>query len=147
MLKSVFMGGARHLSMSAPLRSAAAASVAATVSGTNTTKKSVPDLRLMKFDSNGSKDLYAICKIHNMPYLVTKGDKLILPYKIKNHNVGDVLKLDRVVTLGSRNFTFNDDKGIPSSAFSLTATLTEITREPLYHVYKKEAQMQKTQDA
>lgn len=97
----------------------------------------VADLTPLKFDSNGSRDLYAICKIHNMPYLVTKGDRIVLPYRIRNHNVGDVLNLDTVTTLGLRNFTFNNDKGIPQAAFSLTATLAEITREPKYNVYKK----------
>ncbi|KAJ8144376.1 hypothetical protein OY671_002511 [Metschnikowia pulcherrima] len=133
MLRSMFMGGVRNLSFSAPLRSTATLATKTATSSTQT----LPDLRALKFDSNGSKDLYAICKIHNMPYLVTKGDRLILPYKIKGYNVGDVLKLDQVVTLGSRNFTYNNAKGIPEKAFSLTATLAEITREPLYHVYKK----------
>lgn len=96
-----------------------------------------PDLQALKFDSNASNDLYAICKIHNIPYLVTKGDRLILPYKMRNLNVGDVLRLDNVTTLGSRNFTFTNSQGIPLLAFSLTATLTEITREPKYFVQKK----------
>lgn len=125
MLRSLLTAGTRRFSQQAALRNAAPAASA------------VPDLKLLKFDSNASNDLYAICKIHNMPYLVTKGDRLILPYKIRNHNIGDVLKLDNVVTLGSRNFTVNNDKGIPSLAFLLTATLAEITREPKYHVYKK----------
>lgn len=96
-----------------------------------------PDLKLLKFDSQGQKDLYAICKINNIPYLVTKGDKLVLPYKIKNHDVGDVLSLNYVTTIGSRNFTYNRAEGIPQDAFKLTATLTEITKEPKWYVYKK----------
>ena len=96
-----------------------------------------PDLRLLKFDSNGQQDLYAVCKIHNIPYLVTKGDKLVLPYKIRHHEVGDVLRLTNVTTIGSRNFTYNRAEGIPQEAFELTATLTEITKEPKWYVYKK----------
>lgn len=121
MLKSAFRGG-RLLSYSASLRTA---------------RQAVPDLAPLKFDSNGSQDLYAICKIHNMPYLVTEGDRVILPYKIRNHEVGDVLKLSNVTTIGSRNFTYNNLEGVPEEAFHLTATLAEITREPKYQVYKK----------
>lgn len=94
-------------------------------------------MRLLKFDSNGQQDLYAVGRIHNIPYLVTKGDKLVLPYKIRHHEVGDVLRLTNVTTIGSRNFTYNRAEGIPQEAFELTATLTEITKEPKWYVYKK----------
>lgn len=124
MFKSVLRSSTRQLSSSLPLRNAVA-------------HTKVADLAPLKFDSNGSADLYAVCKIHNIPYMVTKGDKLILPYKIKDHKVGDVLKLNNVTTIGSRNFTYNDDTGIPESAYELTATLAEITKEPKYQVYKK----------
>lgn len=108
-----------------------------TASLRNSVARSTPDLTPLKLDSNASNELYAICKIHNMPYMVSKGDRLILPYKMKNLQVGDVLKLNNVTSIGSRNFTFNDDNGIPELAFELTATLAEITREPKYQVYKK----------
>lgn len=124
MFRSAFKSSARLFSNSVSLRNAVAQS-------------KIADLTPLKFDSNGCSELYAVCKIHNIPYMVTKGDKLILPYKIKNHKVGDVLKLNKVTTIGSRNFTYNDDNGIPESAYELTATLAEITREPKYQVYKK----------
>lgn len=127
MLRSLI--SCRLLSLSSLLRSAAPA--------VSSAAKSLPDLTYLRFDSNASKDLYAVCKIHNIPYMVTKGDKLILPYRIKNHEVGDVLKLNNVVTLGSRNFTYNDFNGIPEEAYELTATLAEITREPRYEVVRK----------
>lgn len=68
---------------------------------------------------------------------MTKGDKIILPYKIKGHEVGDRLNLGNVTSIGSRNFTYNKAEGIDQSAFQLTATLAEITKEPKYYVYKK----------
>lgn len=103
----------------------------------NAVSRNLPDLAALKFDSNASNDLYAVCKIHNIPYMVTKGDRLILPYKVKNHEVGDVFKLNNVVTIGSRNFTYNDNQGIPEGTYELSATLAEITKEPKYQVYKK----------
>lgn len=139
MLRTAFTSY-RLLSLSALLRNTAAVASSAS--------RALPDLTYLKFDSNASKDLYAVCKIHNIPYMVTKGDKLILPYKIRNHEVGDVLKLDNVVTLGSRNFTYNDKEGIPEDVFELTATLAEITKEPKYQVVrtKQRCRRRKTTD-
>ena len=111
-----------------------------TLSGTSQTtpiNKQIPDLTTMKLDSIGSDSLYAIFKLHNIPYLVTKGDKIVLPFKLKEAEVGDLLILNDVVTLGSPEFTYNDDSGIPKELFDLKANVVEITREPYYEVYRK----------
>lgn len=96
-----------------------------------------PDFSALKFDSNASNSLYAIFRLHNIPYLVTKGDKVILPFKLKDAEIGDKLVLNDVTTLGSPEFTYNDNSGVPTDAFELTARVTEITREPYYEVYRK----------
>lgn len=72
-------------------------------------------------------DLYAVFRIHNRPYLVTKGDKVILPFKMKQAEVGDTLKLTDVITLGSRNFTLKGDP-IDPSLYKLKATVIEKTK-------------------
>ena len=111
-----------------------------TLSGTSqvtSTSKQTPDLTQLKLDSIGSSSLYAIFKLHNIPYLVTKGDKVVLPFKLKEAEVGDLLILNDVVTLGSPEFTYNDDKAIPKELFDLKANVVEITREPYYEVYRK----------
>jgi hypothetical protein len=69
--------------------------------------------------------------------MVTKGDKVYLPFKLNKAAVGDTLVLNDVVTLGSPDYTCNDDSGIDSSLFDLKASVTEITREPYYEVYRK----------
>lgn len=94
-------------------------------------------LSILKLDSVASNYLYAIFKLHNMPYLVTKGDKVYLPFKLKKATIGDELSLNNVVTLGSPEYTYNDDKGIPVHAYDLKATVVEITREPAYEVIRK----------
>lgn len=132
MLKSLLRTNVRYLSQDIALRSAYSLPRTPRPVATE-----VVDLKLLKFDSIGQEYLYAICRINNIPFLVTRGDRIILPYKIKNHEVGDVLNLNNVTTIGSRNFTFNREEGIPKSAYRLTATLAEITREPKYYVYKK----------
>lgn len=97
----------------------------------------IDNFNLLKFDSNGSKNLYAILRIHNIPYLVTKGDKIILPTKLKGVKVGDQLDINKVTTLGSPNFTFNDNNGINRELYNLKLNVVEITREPYYEVYRK----------
>lgn len=108
-----------------------------TASQVSPNSKAIADLTPLKLDSVGSNSLYAIFKLHNIPYLVTKGDKVVLPFKLKEAEVGDLLILNDVVTLGSPEFTYNDDKGIPKELFDLKANVVEITREPYYEVYRK----------
>lgn len=91
----------------------------------------------LKLSSNGSRNLYAIFRIHNLPYLVTKGDKVYLPYKLKGVSTGDVLDLNDVTTLGTPNYTYHIPQGIDKSLFHLKASVLEITREPLYQVVRK----------
>ena len=47
---------------------------------------------------------YAVVEVHRKRYLVTPGDLLTLP-RIKDVNVGDVIRLTRVTEVGSRDFT------------------------------------------
>ncbi|CCG25118.1 Mrpl49 protein [Candida orthopsilosis Co 90-125] len=118
---------------------AASSKVTPNISLTNSLPKQdiYKSISALKLSSNGSKDLYAITRLYNMPYLVTKGDKIYLPYKLKNVKVGDVLNLNDVTTLGSTTHTLNVSSGIDTSIYELQASVVEITREPLYQVVKK----------
>lgn len=82
-----------------------------------------PDITPLKL----ATDLYAIFRIHNRPYLVTEGDKVILPFHMKEAQVGDILNLTDVTTLGSRNFTLQGSP-INSSLYELKATVIEKTK-------------------
>jgi ribosomal protein L21 len=84
------------------------------------------DLTPLKLES----DLYAVIKVHNNPFLVTKGDKVILPYNLKHAQVGDVLEFYDVTTIGSRNHTFTDT-AIDPSLFSIKAIVLEKTKLPM----------------
>lgn len=77
-----------------------------------------------------SNELYAIFKIHNRPYLVTKGDKVFLPFKLKQAEVGDILNLTDVTTIGSRNYKIVDYPLDPS-LYTIKATVLEKTKRPL----------------
>ncbi|KAL3232497.1 Large ribosomal subunit protein bL21m [Nakaseomyces bracarensis] len=74
-----------------------------------------------------TNELYAVFKIHERPYLVTKGDKVILPFKLKEAEVGDTLNLTDVTTIGSRNYKLVD-KAIDPSIFTIKATVLEKTK-------------------
>lgn len=146
----VYMGmvmGARSFSVSGRNSAVAEANSASgstssstsssTSTNTNTIQSPLPDIKLMKYDSIGSSSLYAVFRLHNIPYLVTKGDKVVIPGKIKNVSVGDKLNVTNVTTLGTPNFTYTKDDGIDQGLFKLTASVVEITREPYYEVYRK----------
>ncbi|SCU78737.1 LAME_0A05578g1_1 [Lachancea meyersii CBS 8951] len=77
-----------------------------------------------------SNELYAVFRIHNRPYLVTKGDKVVLPFKMKQAEVGDVLDLNDVTTIGSRNFKIVDSP-LDTSLYQLKATVLEKTKRPM----------------
>lgn len=74
--------------------------------------------------------LYAIFRIHNRPFLVTKGDTVVLPFHMKNVKLGDKLKLTDVTTIGSRDYKMIDYP-IDPSLYTLTAKVIELTRKPL----------------
>lgn len=97
--------------------------LANTAAATTTPLKTKIDTTPLKL----SNELYAIFRIHNRPYVVTEGDKVILPFKMKQADVGDVLNLTDVTTIGSRNYRLVDDP-IDQSLYSLKATVLEKTK-------------------
>lgn len=48
---------------------------------------------------------YITVHIHGFPYLVTQGDTIRLPFLMHGVEPGDVLRLDKAINLGSRDFT------------------------------------------
>lgn len=112
-----------------PLRTAVNHSVVRNFHSTRCALQEIPeaskqiDLKPLKL----SNELYAVFKIHNRPYLMTEGDKVILPFKVKEADVGDVLSLTDVVTIGSRNYRLVDYP-IDSSLYTLKATVLEKTK-------------------
>lgn len=74
-----------------------------------------------------SNELYAIFKIHERPYLVTKGDEVILPFRLNRAEVGDTLNLTDVTTIGSRNYKLVDSQ-IDPSIFTIKAVVLEKTK-------------------
>lgn len=53
----------------------------------------------------GQKPHYLTAHIHRFPYLITEGDTVRLPFHMSGVNPGDILRLNRVSLLGSRDYT------------------------------------------
>jgi len=86
----------------------------------------LPDLTPLKL----SNELYAVVRVHGNPFLVTEGDIMNLPYHLKTAEVGDVLNFSDVTTIGTRNFTYNDEP-IDPKLFSIKAVVIEKTKTPM----------------
>ncbi|KAI0111578.1 hypothetical protein F4814DRAFT_360594 [Daldinia grandis] len=74
---------------------------------------------------------YITIHIHGRPYLVTEGDRIRLPFLMHEVLPGDVLRLDRASTLGSRDYTLVGSPHIDPSLFECRATVLGVESEPL----------------
>lgn len=79
---------------------------------------------------------YAITEIAGRPLLVTKNDKVIV-HRLKDVNVGDVIKLDRVRELGSKDYTIKGSPFVDEKYYNITATVIEHTKSKLIRIVKK----------
>ncbi|CZT22836.1 related to ribosomal protein YmL49, mitochondrial [Ramularia collo-cygni] len=68
---------------------------------------------------------YITVHIHGNPYLVTQGDSIRLPFYMHDVEPGDVLRLDRAINLGSRDFTLKAPAP-PAKRKSATTTSSNI---------------------
>ncbi|QPG76815.1 hypothetical protein FOA43_004209 [Brettanomyces nanus] len=88
----------------------------------------ITDLTPLKYEGN----IYATINIHNRPYLITEGDEIILPFRMKHADIGDVLEFTDITTLGSRNYTYHMKKGVDPSFASIKGVILEKTKSPMY---------------
>lgn len=74
---------------------------------------------------------YITVHIHKFPFLVTVGDLVRLPFRLKEVNVGDKLRITHASVIGSRDYTLKGNPYIDESLFECRATVVEETSEPL----------------
>ncbi|KAL0639697.1 hypothetical protein Q9L58_001264 [Maublancomyces gigas] len=74
---------------------------------------------------------YITIHIHKFPFLVTVGDLVRLPFRLKEVNVGDRLRITHASVLGSRDYTMKGNPYIDESLFECRAMVVEETSEPL----------------
>lgn len=80
---------------------------------------------------------YITVHIHGRPYLVTAGDQLRLPFKMPGVVPGDVLRLNRASTLGSRDFTLKGAPYVDERLFECRAVVLGTEAEPMRVMIKK----------
>ena len=79
---------------------------------------------------------YAIAEIAGRPLLITKNDKVVV-HRLKDVNVGDVVKLDRVRELGSKDYTIKGSPFVDEKYYDINATVIEHTKSKLIRIVKK----------
>ncbi|KAL1879126.1 hypothetical protein VTK73DRAFT_7245 [Phialemonium thermophilum] len=80
---------------------------------------------------------YITVHIHGRPYLVTAGDQIRLPFKMPGVVPGDVLRLNRAVALGSRDFTLRGAPYVDERLFECRAVVLGTDAEPMRIMIKK----------
>ncbi|KAK4103166.1 hypothetical protein N658DRAFT_494493, partial [Parathielavia hyrcaniae] len=80
---------------------------------------------------------YITILVHGVPYLVTEGDSVRLPFKMPGVEPGDVLRLNRATALGSRDFTLQGAPYVDERLFECRAIVTGTESEPMRLKIKK----------
>ncbi|KAI8972492.1 ribosomal protein L21-like protein [Pilobolus umbonatus] len=79
---------------------------------------------------------YAIADIAGRPLLITKNDKVIT-HRLNDVKVGDVLKLDKVREIGSKDYTLKGAPYVAEDIYDIHATVIEHTKSKLIQIVKK----------
>lgn len=69
-------------------------------------------------------NLYAKLLIHNFPFTVTRND-LLKTHRMKDVQVGQVLRLDRIREIGSPDYTLKGAPLLPEGSVEVFATVME----------------------
>jgi large subunit ribosomal protein L21 len=79
---------------------------------------------------------YIVATFAGRKYLLAPRDVLTVP-RLKDVKVGDVLQLDEIHELGSREFTLRGNPTIPVSRVKVEATVVEHTKGKMEFIFKK----------
>nr|VWO94639.1 BscN [Ganoderma boninense] len=79
---------------------------------------------------------YIIASLAGRKYLLTPRDLLTVP-RLKDVNVGDVLKLSDIHEIGSHDYTLRGNPTIPSEQVQVQATVVEHTKGRMEVIFKK----------
>ena len=107
-------------------------SVAARAVHTQTVDSTQSALQLIR----SQPSQYVVATFAGKKYLLAPRDILTVP-RLHDVKVGDVLGLDRVHELGSRDYTLRGDPVIPPSRVKVEATVIEHTKGTMESKFKK----------
>ncbi|KAG2181311.1 hypothetical protein INT43_008894 [Umbelopsis isabellina] len=79
---------------------------------------------------------YAVAEIAGRPLLITKND-LVTVNRLRDVSVGDVLKLDKVRELGSKDYVLRGQPYVSEQLFNIQATVVEHTKSKMISIVKK----------
>ncbi|TFK74966.1 hypothetical protein BDN72DRAFT_955314 [Pluteus cervinus] len=79
---------------------------------------------------------YIIAYIGGKQHILSPRDLLTVP-RIRDVKVGDVLLLDHVQELGSREYTLRGNPTLPTSTVKVEATVLEHTKGKMEYIFKK----------
>ena len=79
---------------------------------------------------------YAVTEIVGRHYLITKND-LIVTNRLGDVDLGDIVQLNRVKELGSKDFTIKGDPYVSNDYYHITATVVEQPKGPFTEIIKK----------
>ncbi|KAF8889319.1 ribosomal protein L21-like protein [Infundibulicybe gibba] len=79
---------------------------------------------------------YVVASFAGRKYLLAPRDLLTVP-RLRDVKVGDVLELDEIHELGSREYTLRGNPIIPTSKVKVDATVVEHTKGNMEFIFKK----------
>ncbi|KAF9006016.1 ribosomal protein L21-like protein [Cyathus striatus] len=79
---------------------------------------------------------YIVADFVGTKYILTPRDLLTVP-RLRDVKVGDVLTLDAIHELGSREYTLRGNPTIPPSRVKVQATVVEHTKGEMEYIFKK----------
>ncbi|KAJ7576903.1 ribosomal protein L21-like protein [Mycena floridula] len=79
---------------------------------------------------------YVVATLAGRKYLLAPRDLLTVP-RLRDVKVGDVLALDEIHELGSREYTLRGNPTIPTSKVKVEATVIEHTKGKMEYIFKK----------
>jgi large subunit ribosomal protein L21 len=79
---------------------------------------------------------YVVASFAGRKYILTPRDMLTVPH-LRDVKVGDVLVLDEIHELGSREYTLRGNPVIPTNTVKVEATVVEHTKGKMEFIFKK----------
>ncbi|KAF9054470.1 ribosomal protein L21-like protein [Panaeolus papilionaceus] len=79
---------------------------------------------------------YVVASFAGRKYILTPRDLLTVPH-LRDVKVGDVLELDQIHELGSREYTLRGNPVIPPTTVKVQATVVEHTKGSMEYIFKK----------
>ncbi|KAG0311118.1 hypothetical protein BGZ97_012073 [Linnemannia gamsii] len=79
---------------------------------------------------------YAVAEIKSRPYLITKNDIIVLD-RLKDVKLGDVIELNQIKELGSKDYAIQGAPYVSSEYYSIKATVIEQPKGKIVETFKK----------